>query len=808
MGARIEDYALIGDLHTAALVGRDGSIDWLCLPSFDSPACFAALLDDEEAGHWRIAPVDAGPATRRHYRGDSLILESEWETATGTVRVVDLMPPRGEAADVVRIVEGVCGTVRMRSRLRVRFDYGQVRPWVRHVDGELGAIAGPDAVWLRTSVPLHGEDFSTVAEFEVAAGQRVPFVLTYKPSHERPPKPVDAQQAVADTERVWAEWIGQCRYDGRWAPEVRRSLILLKAMTYAPTGGIVAAVTTSLPEQLGGERNWDYRYCWLRDATFTLQALLGTGYVTEAKAWREWLLRAVAGEPADLQIMYGLDGRRRLPEYTLDWLAGYEHSQPVRVGNAASTQLQLDVWGEVINGLHLSREAGIAADEPSWDLQTALLDHLESAWRQPDNGLWEIRGPRQQFVHSKVMAWTAFDRAVVAVERHGLAGPVERWRTIRDEIHAEVCAKGYDQARGTFTQFYGSSGLDAALLLMPRVGFLPPDDPRIVGTVEAVQRELQRDTFVLRYQPQQDNNVDGLPGGEGAFLACTFWLVDALHAIGRVDEAVDLFERLLQLRNDVGMMSEEYAPDLGRHLGNTPQAFSLVGLVNSARALSGADTTTYAPARRQHTGNTTPPLSGAAQSDQHHREPAHQIDAVVVAGVSGSGKSTVGRLLAARLGWAYIDGDELHPAANIAKMAAGIPLTDADRRPWLAAIEAWLDTRRAAGQRAVVACSALKRDYRRTLAHGRPGLRIALLNGPREVIATRLAARTGHFMPAALLDSQLTDLQQPTPDEPTIVVDLTLTPTVITEVITAALHLADEFRHSADTNGDYPPILG
>ncbi|MCI4066502.1 glycoside hydrolase family 15 protein [Micromonospora sp. R77] len=597
----IEDYALIGDLHTAALVARDGSIDWLCLPRFDSPACFAALLDDERAGHWRIAPAGGGAATRRRYRDDTLLLETEWDTPQGSVRVIDCMPPRGEAADVVRVVEGLSGRVPMRMDLRLRFDYGHIVPWVRHHGRDLGAVAGPDAVWLRTDVPLHGSDGATVAEFEVSAGQRVPFVLTWQSSHLSRPTPVDADTALAGAERYWREWIGRCAYDGRWSGPVRRALITLKALTYAPTGGIVAAATTSLPEQLGGPRNWDYRYCWLRDATFTLQALLGTGYVAEAKAWREWLLRAVAGDPADLQIMYALDGTRRIPEQTLDWLGGYAGSRPVRTGNAAAEQLQLDVWGEVLDGLHLSREAGIAATEAAWDVQRALLDFLEGNWRQPDNGLWEVRGPRRQFVHSKVMAWAGFDRAVAAVEQHGLDGPVDRWRGIRDAVHAEVCDRGFDPARNTFTQFYGSDGLDAALLLLPRVGFLPWHDPRVVGTVEAVRRELCTDGFLLRYQPQHDQNVDGLPGGEGAFLACTFWLVDALHNTGRTAEAEETFARLLDLRNDVGLLSEEYDPAARRQLGNTPQAFSLVGLVNSARQLSGTSTRTSASAAEQHT---------------------------------------------------------------------------------------------------------------------------------------------------------------------------------------------------------------
>ncbi|MFG2244759.1 glycoside hydrolase family 15 protein [Spirillospora sp. NPDC048823] len=587
LALRIEDYGLLGDTQTAALVGRDGSIDWLCLPSFDSPACFASLLDDEKAGFWRLAPAAGGLCTRRRYRDDTLILESEWETPEGTVRVIDFMPPRGEAADLVRIVEGVSGRVPMRMALRLRFDYGRIVPWVRHREGEHNAIAGPDAVWLKTPVELEGRDLTTYGDFTVAAGDRVPFVLTYQRSHERRPQAVEAERALEETELFWSEWMRGYDYDGRWDEAVRRSLITLKALTYAPTGGIVAAATTSLPEQLGGPRNWDYRFCWLRDATFTLQALLGTGFVAEAKAWREWLLRAVAGDPAELQIMYGIDGTRRLTEFTVDWLAGYEGSSPVRVGNAASDQFQLDTWGEVLDGLHLAREAGIGADENAWDMQLALMDFLEGHWSDPDNSLWEVRGDRRHFVHSKVLAWTGVDRAVQAVERFGLDGPVDTWRALRERIHADVCEHGYDADRGTFTQFYGSRGLDAALLLLPQVGFLPWNDPRVVGTVDAVQRELYSDGFVLRYDTGSDGGVDGLPGDEGAFLVCTFWLADALHGIGRTKQATDLFVRLLDLRNDLGLLSEEYDTAAGRQVGNTPQAYSHVGLVNTARHLSG-----------------------------------------------------------------------------------------------------------------------------------------------------------------------------------------------------------------------------
>lgn len=590
---RIEDYALLGDLHTAALVGRDGSIDWLCLPRFDSPACFAALLHDESAGFWRIAPAAGGPATRRSYRGDTLILDTEWDTGSGSVRVTDFMTPRGHDADLIRIVEGLSGRVSMRMDLVIRFDYGHVVPWIRRSDYGLIAVAGPDTLCLSTPVNMRGEQWSTVAEFEVAAGDRVPFVLNHVASHQLPGAVrSESDRALAKTESFWRNWIDRCSYRGPYEAAVRRALITLKALTYAPTGGIVAAATTSLPESIGGVRNWDYRYCWLRDATFTLQALLGTGYIEEAKAWREWLVRAVAGDPAKLQILYGLDGTRRIPELTLDWLSGYEGSTPVRIGNDAAGQFQLDVWGEVLDGLNLALDTGLQAQDTAWDIQCALLDFLEGHWDQPDSSLWEVRGPQRHFVHSKVMAWAGVDRAVHAVAAHGREGPLAQWQALRDRIHADVCEQGYDADRNTFTQFYGSGGLDAALLLIPRVGFLPWADSRVVGTVEAVQRELANDGFLQRYQPDADGGVDGLPGTEGAFLVCTFWLADALHGIGRHNEARTLFERLLGLRNDVGLLSEEYDPATGRQVGNTPQAFSMVGLVNTARHLSGASAQT------------------------------------------------------------------------------------------------------------------------------------------------------------------------------------------------------------------------
>ncbi|MFF9868794.1 glycoside hydrolase family 15 protein [Streptomyces sp. NPDC013953] len=588
MTQRIEDYALIGDLQTAALVGKDGSIDWLCLPRFDSSACFAALLGDEENGHWRLAPKGASACARRSYLGDSLVLESVWETRTGTVRVLDFMPQRDEAPDVVRIVEGISGTVEMAGVLRLRFDFGSIVPWVRRSDGHRVAIAGPDSVWLRSEpeVKTWGQQFSTCSSFTVGAGEKVAFVLTWHPSHRPRPPLVDPYESLEHTLEDWKSWAAQCSYEGPYRDAVLRSLITLKALTYAPTGGIVAAPTTSLPEEIGGVRNWDYRYCWLRDSTLTLGALLSAGYLEEAGAWRDWLLRAVAGDPADLQIMYGLAGERRLPETELPWLRGYAGSRPVRTGNAAVHQLQLDVYGEVIDSLYLAREAGMAAQSHAWNLQLSLLNFLESAWRRPDEGLWEVRGPRRHFVHSKVMAWVAADRAVRTLEAHPeLGGDAARWRVMRDEVHREVCEKGYDPGRNTFTQSYGSRELDAATLLIPRVGFLPPDDPRVVGTVDAVRRELTHDGLVRRYSVE-GVAIDGLPGGEGTFLVCSFWLADALRMTGRTKEARELFERLLALRNDVGLLAEEYDPGARRQLGNFPQAFSHVGLVGTACALA------------------------------------------------------------------------------------------------------------------------------------------------------------------------------------------------------------------------------
>jgi len=580
----IEDYGLIGDCHAAALVGRDGSIDWLCFPRFDSGACCAALLGGPEHGRWLIAPAGEVLEVRRQYRDGTLILETQFRTREGIVRLIDCMPQSEERWDVLRIVEGVSGHVAMRMELIIRFDYGSIVPWVRKPDHTLLATAGPDTLELHTPVETHGENMTTVARFEVTPGSRIPFVLNYRPSHLPVHAPLDAELELAAAEKAWREWSGRCTYEARWREPVVRSLITLKALTYAPTGGIVAAPTTSLPEQIGGVRNWDYRYCWLRDATFTLNVLLLAGYQQEAIAWREWLLRAVAGSPEDLQILYSVTGERRLDEYVVPWLPGYGGAKPVRVGNAAAKQFQLDVYGEVMDTLHLARVAGLQSEPAAWSVQLALLEFLEANWQQPDEGIWEVRGPRRHFTHSKVMAWVAFDRAVKDVTSYGVKGPVKRWRRIRDEIHAQVCSSGFDAKRNTFVQSYGSPYLDASLLLIPQVGFLPPDDARVRGTIEAIERDLIVDGLVLRYATQTE--VDELPAGEGTFLPCSFWLADALILSGRRDEGEALFERLLALSNDLGLLSEEY-DTRGRHmLGNFPQALTHMALINTARLLS------------------------------------------------------------------------------------------------------------------------------------------------------------------------------------------------------------------------------
>ena len=585
MPQRIEDYALLGDTQTAALVGRDGCIDWLCLPRFDSDACFAALLGTEQHGTWRISPRGEIRGVRRQYRPGTLVLETEITTEDGTVRLVDLMPPREQTPDLVRIVEGVRGRVPIELSLRIRFGYGRLRPWLHHVEGDWVAVAGPDLLSLHAGVEVNDRDADLVASFAVEPGDRVPFVLTWSPSHVSRPQTVDALREVDQTAEWWRQWDAQCRYQGDWTSAVRNSLVVLKALTYLPTGGMVAAATTSLPERIGGVRNWDYRYCWLRDATFTLRALLVSGFDREAIAWRDWLVRAVAGDPAQLQILYGCGGERRLPELEIPWLPGYEASRPVRIGNAAVEQLQLDIYGEVLDAFHHARSSGIAEEPYAWELQRALLDFVESNWRSEDHGIWEVRGPKRAFTHSRVMAWVGLDRAIRGVEHFGLQGPVDRWRALREEIRRDVLENGFDPKRGAFTQSYGSSEVDAALLQIPLVGFLPATDPRMRGTVEAIERELIDGGLVRRYLNRPA--LEGLPGAEGVFLACSFWLVENLALLGRVGDARDLFERLLALRNDVGLLSEQYDPHSNRMLGNFPQAFSHVALVNSAWRLSG-----------------------------------------------------------------------------------------------------------------------------------------------------------------------------------------------------------------------------
>jgi GH15 family glucan-1,4-alpha-glucosidase len=584
----IEDYALIGDCQTAALVGRNGSIDWLCVPRFDSGACFAALLGTPDHGRWIVAPTEDAPRITWAYRDETLVLETTFETSTGVVMVIDCMPVRTATPDVVRVVRGVRGTVRMRTELIVRFDYGSIVPWVRRHEGGVCAVAGPDTLNLQTPVPLQGEGWTTAGEFDVSAGDEVPFLLTWHPSHEPAPPRIDAIRAVEATTHWWREWARHCTYEGQWREAVVRSLITLKALTYMPTGGIVAAPTTSLPEHIGGERNWDYRYCWLRDSTFALAALMQSGYLDEAQAWRGWLVRAVAGRADELHIMYGLAGERRLSEFELPWLPGYEQSTPVRVGNAAFDQFQLDVFGEVIDCLHLGRHFGLNGDDAGdWHIERELLRRLEAVWHEPDEGIWEVRGPKRHFTHSKVMAWVAFDRAIKDVERYGYDGPVDRWRHLRAQIHQEICVRGFDVARNTFVQSYGATDVDAALLMMAEVGFLPATDPRIVGTVAAIEQDLLRDGFVDRYQTA--SGVDGLPTGEGAFLLCTFWLADNYALMGRMADAHRIFEGLLAVQNDVGLLAEEYDPIARRHLGNFPQAFSHLGLINTARNLTQRD---------------------------------------------------------------------------------------------------------------------------------------------------------------------------------------------------------------------------
>ncbi|MFT4276894.1 MAG: glycoside hydrolase family 15 protein [Rhodopseudomonas sp.] len=598
MAGKIEDYALIGDCETAALVGRDGSIEWLCWPSFDSEACFAALIGTEDNGRWKVAPAETVIRCSRRYRGDSLILETTFETDSGTVTLIDFMPPRGSASDVVRLVRGDSGVVKVAMQLVIRFGFGAAIPWVkRGDDGALLAIGGPDMVVLHTPVEVRGKDLTTVAEFEVAEGDVVPLVLTYGASHLPVPNEIDPLQALKDTEEFWAEWSGRCTYQGEYRELVMRSLITLKALTFAPSGGIVAAPTTSLPEKLGGARNWDYRFCWLRDATFTLFALMNNGYTEEAAAWHDWLLRAVAGNPANMQIMYGIYGERRLLEWEADWLSGYQGAQPVRIGNAAHGQLQLDVYGELIDAFHQWRNADIALDGESWALECVVLKHLTEIWDQPDSGIWELRGPRQHYVFSKVMTWVAFDRGIKSAEKFGLQAPLAEWRVVRERIHADVCANGFDPEQNAFVEHYGAKVLDASVLLIPAVGFLPPRDPRVLGTLEAVERHLMVDGFVMRHDPRgQPDTSEQL---EGAFLACSLWLADAYVLAGEIERAKELLERIAGIANDLGLLAEEYDTTERRQAGNFPQALTHIALINTANNLTAAKASTEKPAMQR-----------------------------------------------------------------------------------------------------------------------------------------------------------------------------------------------------------------
>ena len=587
MTQTIEDYAIIGDCQTAALVGRDGSVDWLCWPRFDSPACFANLLGTRENGRWLIAPVDPGAKITRNYRGHSLILETTIETADGAAIVTDFMPTRTHGTHLIRLVRGIRGTIRLRAELIIRFEYGSVVPWLRRRDdGSLQAVAGPDLLVLRTPIKLRPQGRTHAAEFTVTAGETTDFTLSYGISYEEVPKAIDPYHAFEQTEHSWTTWSQPFEGVGPWSDAVIRSLLTLRALIFQKSGGIVAAPTTSLPEKLGGPRNWDYRFCWLRDATFTLLALMNGGYADEARQWRAWLIRALGGEPALVQVLYGVGGERHIPECTLPWLSGYGGARPVRVGNAATGQLQLDIYGEVLDAFYQSRKRRLVTDAKDWMLQIELLKHLEKIWELPDEGIWEVRGPRRHFTYSKMMAWVAFDRAVKSIEEFGFVGPLDHWRHLRQHIHDDICAKGFDPEQNAFTQSYGAKELDASLLMMALVGFLPPDDKRLRGTVEAIERRLVVDGFVRRYDTQTAE--DGLPAGEGVFLACSFWLVDNLVLLGRLDDARSLFERLLALRNDLGLLSEEYDPAANRLVGNFPQAFSHIALINSAYNLARA----------------------------------------------------------------------------------------------------------------------------------------------------------------------------------------------------------------------------
>lgn len=742
----IEDYALIGSTNSAALVHRHGDIEWLCLPRFDSSAMFASLLGDENNGCWVLHSPDRRARVSRRYLPGTMVLETTIRTAKGEATVTDFMPRpvAGGTHELVRIVRGVRGSMSLHTELRIRFNHGEWCPWVRQHQGAIHAVAGPDAVRITSGVPLTNENFASFADFTVSAGQSIAFCLEWFPSHQVPPVTRDAYALLARTTAEWSAWSEQCTYRGEYDETVLRSLLTLKALTYEPTGGIVAAPTTSLPEQPGGARNWDYRFCWLRDAALTLYALIASGYLEEASAWRWWLMRAVGGSPDEVQVMYGLHGERVLTEIELDWLAGYENSRPVRVGNGAHAQRQLDIYGSVIAAFYASRKAGLADMHKVWPLERAIARHLVELWKEPDCSLWEVRGPLQHFVHSKIMCWLAFDRMIASAEEFHLEGPIDQWRKVRDEIHADVCSRGYDEASNSFVQYYGADTVDAALLFMPLIGFLPIHDPRVEGTIARIERELIVDGLVYRYRTEK--GVDGLEGGEGAFLACSFWLSNVYVAMGKLRKAKALFKRLLALGNDLGLFAEEYDPVAQRQLGNFPQAFSHVGLINSAHALASAAGGVWELADCDGKSGPKPLI-------------------VVVIGVSASGKSTLGKALAEQLDCAFEDGDDLHPAANIRKMLAGKPLNDDDRAPWLDRVADWIEDRVQTGNDGVIACSALKHAYRDRLRAAYPDVAFVLLAPDETVLRRRIRARKGHFMPPSLLTSQLRTLEKPDASE-------------------------------------------
>ncbi|GGI55029.1 hypothetical protein GCM10011430_22030 [Oxalicibacterium solurbis] len=749
----IEDYALIGSTNSAALVHRNGDIEWLCLPRFDSSAMFASLLGDEKNGRWGMHATDRKARVKRRYLPGTMVLETTIHTRTGSATVTDFMAKPGPDGthEVIRIVRGVRGHVTLRTNLRIRFNYGEWCPWVRRKEGAVYAVAGPDAVRITSSVPLTNEDFTSGAEFTVQAGQSESFCLEWYPSHEKPAITRNPFALLQHTTAEWQRWSEQCTYEGEFHEEVMRSLLTLKALTYEPTGGIVAAPTTSLPEQLNGERNWDYRYCWLRDAALTLYALIGSGYLQEASAWRWWLMRAVGGSPEEVQIMYGLHGERQLTEIELGWLSGYEGNRPVRIGNGAHSQRQLDVFGSVIAAFYASRRAGLEDMDKTWSLECAIIRQLTTLWREPDCSLWEMRGDLRHFVHSKIMCWLAFDRMIASAEEFGLDGPVDEWRQVRDEIHADVCEHGYDAETNSFVQYYGGKAVDAALLMMPLIGFLPAHDPRVEGTVARIERELLIDGLVYRYLTA--GGVDGLHGEEGAFLACSFWLANVYVTMGKVRKAKSLFKRLLVLGNDLDLFAEEYDPVHKRQLGNFPQAFSHIGLINTAHAM-------------------TATTGGAWElADYDGKLGARKPIIMVIIGVSASGKSTVGKALAEHLGCPFEDGDDLHPAANVRKMMSGEPLNDADRAPWLERVGDWIEGHVDEGSDGVIACSALKRAYRQQLCKRYPNLRFVLLAPGVSELRRRLRARKGHFMPPSLLGSQLRTLEKPTAAEPALTIE-------------------------------------